>query len=135
MSVPGATKGRIDKPVELLSIYPTLIDLCGLQVNPKLEGVSLKPLLKDPHSVWEHVAVSTLGHNNHAVRDERWRYIRYADGSEELYDHQTDPNEWSNLAVQSSTPEHDRVITRLKKHLPGTNRPQRGTQSKKENSL
>ncbi|MBL6911235.1 MAG: DUF4976 domain-containing protein, partial [Pirellulales bacterium] len=117
------------------SIYPTLIDLCGLPVNQKLEGVSLEPLLKNAHSAWKHVAVSTLGHNNHAVRDERWRYIRYADGSEELYDHQTDPNEWSNLAVQSLTPEHDAIIARLKKHLPGTNRPQRGTQPKKEDPL
>jgi arylsulfatase A-like enzyme len=135
VSVPDGLKGRTDKPVELLSIYPTLIDLCGLPVNKKLEGVSLEPLLKNAHSAWKHVAVSTLGHNNHAVRDERWRYIRYADGSEELYDHQTDPNEWSNLAVQSLTPEHDAIIARLKKHLPGTNRPQRGTQPKKENLL
>ena len=79
--------------------------------------------------------MSTLGHNNHAVRDERWRYIRYADGSEELYDHQTDPNEWTNLAVQSSTPEHEGVIARLKKHLPRTNKSQRRTQPKKENPL
>ena len=135
VSVPDGLKGRTDKPVELLSIYPTLIDLCGLPVNQKLEGVSLEPLLKNAHSAWKHVAVSTLGHNNHAVRDERWRYIRYADGSEELYDHQTDPNEWCNLAVQSLTPEHDAIIARLKKHLPGTNRPQRGTQPKKENPL
>ena len=118
-----------------MSIYPTLIDLCGLQVNPKLEGVSLKILLKNLHSVWKHVAVSTLGHNNHAVRDERWRYIRYADGSEELYDHQTDPNEWTNLASESLTPSHAEVIARLRNHLPKTNRPQRGTESKKENSL
>jgi hypothetical protein len=104
-------------------------------VNPKLEGVSLEPLLEDPNSEWEHVALSTLGQNNHAVRDDRWRYIRYADSSEELYDHQTDPNEWNNLAVQSSAREHDAIIARLKKHLPGTNRPQRGTQPKKENPL
>ena len=135
VSVPDGLKGRTDKPVELLSIYPTLIDLCGLPVNPKLEGVSLEPLLEDPNSEWEHVALSTLGQNNHAVRDDRWRYIRYADSSEELYDHQTDPNEWNNLAVQSSAREHDAIIARLKKHLPGTNRPQRGTQPKKENPL
>lgn len=135
VSVPDGLKGRTDKPVELLSIYPTLIDLCGLPVNPKLEGVSLEPLLEDPNSEWEHVALSTLGQNNHAVRDDRWRYIRYADSSEELYDHQTDPNEWNNLAVQSSAREHDAIIARLSKHLPGTNRPQRGTQPKKENPL
>jgi arylsulfatase A-like enzyme len=96
--VPGGVKGKSNRPVELLSIYPTLIDLCGLPANPKLEGVSLQPLLENPNADWKHVAISTLGQNNHAVRDERWRYIRYADGSEELYDHQTDPNEWNNLA-------------------------------------
>ena len=133
--MPDGLKGRTGKPVELLSIYPTLIDLCVLPVNSKFEGVSLEPLLEDPNSEWEHVALSTLGQNNHAVRDDRWRYIRYADSSEELYDHQTDPNEWTNLASESPTPEHDEVIARLKKHLPGTNRSQRGTQPKKENPL
>ena len=133
--VPDGVKGTTDKPVELLSIYPTLIDLCGLPKNAKIEGVSLKPLLEDPGSRWGHVAISTLGQNNHSVRDERWRYIRYADGSEELYDHRTDPNEWSNLVVQSAVSEHNEVIARLKKHLPGMNKPQRGTRPKKENPL
>jgi hypothetical protein len=59
-----------------------------------------------------------LGQNNHAVRDERWRYIRYADGSQELYDHQTDPNEWTNLA---NKPELTEVIARLKQYLPPIN--------------
>ena len=114
-----------------MSIYPTLTDLCGLSENPRLEGVSLQPLLKDPNAEWEHVAISTLGQNNHAVRDERWRYIRYADGSEELYDHQTDPNEWNNLAAESPTPSHAKVISRLTKHLPKTNAPQRDNEPQK----
>jgi arylsulfatase A-like enzyme len=113
------------KPVELLSIYPTLIELCGLSPNPLLEGVSLRPLLENPNAHWEHVAITTLGQNNHAVRDDRWRYIHYADGSEELYDHQTDPNEWNNLASMKPAPSHARVIARLKKHLPATNLPQK----------
>ena len=123
--VPGGAKGTSTRPVELLSIYPTLIDLCALTPNKEIEGVSLKPLLKNPNANWKHVAVSTLGQNNHAIRDERWRYIRYADGSEELYDHQTDPNEWHNLASIRATPLHAEVIARLKKHLPGVNVPQR----------
>ena len=131
VSVPGEVNGASGKPVELLSIYPTLIDLCGLPANPKLEGVSLRPLLENPNADWDHVAVSTLGQNNHAVRDERWRYIRYADGSEELYDHRTDPNEWNNLAVEELTPSHAEVITRLKRHLPKSNVPQRGNEPKK----
>ena len=127
ISVPGELKGKCHRPAELLSIYPTLIELCGLPANPKLEGVSLRPLLENPNAPWGHVAISTLGQNNHAVRDQCWRYIRYADGSEELYDHRTDPNEWNNLAVEELTPSHAEVIARLKKHLPITNAPQRGT--------
>jgi arylsulfatase A-like enzyme len=126
ISVPNGVQGKSDRPVELLSIYPTLIDLCGLPANPKLEGVSIQPLLENPNADWKHVAISTLGQSNHAVRDERWRYIQYADGSEELYDHYTDPHEWTNLAAGKPTPAHAVVIARLKKHLPKTNTPQRG---------
>ena len=125
ISVPNGIKGRSEQPVELLSIYPTLIDLCKLTENPKLEGVSLQPLLENPEVKWNHVAISTLGQNNHAVRDRRWRYVRYADGSEELYDHQNDPHEWTNLAKGEPNPSHAKVIVRLKKRLPKTNAPQR----------
>jgi arylsulfatase A-like enzyme len=125
ISVPGGAKGRSGRPVELLSIYPTLIDLCGLRPNADLEGVSLRPLLENPEGPWDHVAVTTLGQGNHAVRDERWRYIRYADGSEELYDHATDPNEWNNLAVTRPDPSHARVMARLRQHIPQVNVPQR----------
>lgn len=133
ISVPNGIKGRTGRAVELLSIYPTLIELCGLPENPKIEGVSLHPLLEDPDSEWKYVALSTLGQNNHAVRDERWRYIRYADGSEELYDHEIDPNEWNNLAYESPAPLHAEVIARLAKYLPLSNMSQRGTESKKGN--
>ena len=125
ISVPGGMNGISAKPVELLSIYPTLIELCDLAPNPLLEGVSLRPLLENPNAFWEHVAISTLGQNNHAVRDDRWRYIHYADGSEELYDHKVDPNEWNNLATDQPDPSHVKEINRLKKHLPKTNLPQR----------
>ena len=122
----GAKKGKSTKPVELLSIYPTLIDLCGLAPNKNIEGVSLVPLLRDPNADWKHVAISTLGQNNHSIRDERWRYIRYADGTEELYDHAKDPDEWNNLAASAPAPEHAKVIERLKQHLPNVNVAQRG---------
>jgi arylsulfatase A-like enzyme len=115
------------QPVELLSIYPTLVDLCGLPENSALEGVSLRPLLKNPEAPWSHVAISTLGQNNHAIRDRHWRYIRYADGSEELYDHRSDPNEWTNLAFGELRPTHAEVIQRLREYLPEKNEPQRGT--------
>ena len=57
----------------------------------------------------------TYGKGNHAVRDDRWRYIRYADGSEELYDHDKDPNEWANLA---KNPEYDEIKVTLAAHMP-----------------
>ena len=126
ISVPNGVQGRTDQPVELLSIYPTLIDLCRLSENPKLEGVSLLPLLKNPDTEWKQVAISTLGQNNHSIRDHRWRYIRYADGSEELYDHQNDKNEWKNLAQDKSDLFHQKIIGILKKHLPQINLPQLG---------
>jgi len=86
------------RTVNLLDLYPTLVDLCGLSSRDGLEGVSLVPLLLDPGAEWDRPSVTTHGRNNHSVRSERWRYIRYADGSEELYDHNVDPCEWTNLA-------------------------------------
>jgi arylsulfatase A-like enzyme len=130
VSVPGGEKGVTTKPVELLSIYPTLIELCGLTPNPDVEGVSIAPLLKDLNVDWEHVAVSTLGENNHSIRDEWWRYIRYADGSEELYDHKNDPNEWDNLAAKELSAQHAEVVARLRQNLPKVNLPQRKEQEK-----
>ncbi|MAS96928.1 MAG: choline-sulfatase [Verrucomicrobiales bacterium] len=98
---PGIPAGiRCSKPVELLSIYPTVLDYAGIEQPHSLEGVSLRPLLEDPESEWDHPALTTFS-DHHALRTERWRYIRYVDGSEELYDHDTDPNEWSNLSQEN----------------------------------
>ncbi|MEM9015398.1 MAG: sulfatase [Verrucomicrobiota bacterium] len=101
---PGVTTpGSIcDRPVDLASLYPTLLELAGLENDPACDGVSLVPLLLDPDSEWDLPALMTYGRDNHAVRSDRWRYIRYADGSEELYDHERDPNEWTNLAEDPS---------------------------------
>jgi len=87
--------------VTLLDIYPTLSELCGLTQRTVWEGASLTPLLENPRAEWERPALTTHGRNNHSVRSERWRYIRYADGTEELYDHANEPLEWTNLAGQS----------------------------------
>ena len=96
---PGIAKGKTcDKPVQLLDLYPTLLDLTGLKANPKHEGHSLKPLLEDPDADWTHTARSSFGPKNVAIVSEHYRYIQYADGSEELYNRKTDPHEWSNLA-------------------------------------
>ena len=96
---PGvAEAAHCSQPVELLDIYPTLVELCGLSQRSGLEGHSLAPQLKNSNASRPWPAITTHNQGNHAVRSERWRYIRYADGSEELYDMLNDSNEWINLA-------------------------------------
>ena len=113
-------KGRCDQPVNLLDLYPTLVELCGLTKRTDLDGHSLTPLLKDPDSAWPHASITTHNWNCHSIRTKRWRYIRYADGGEELYDHLADPNEWNNLANDDAYAEAKRT---MKAHLPKTNHP------------
>ncbi len=100
---PGVTTAgsRIDQPVSLLNIYPTLLDLAGLPANEKLEGYSLTTMLKAADSLVAPPVLTSLSDADHSVRDRQWRYIRYKDGSEELYDHAGDQHEWYNLAADS----------------------------------
>jgi len=103
---PGVTKAGtiISNPVDLTTIYPTLTDLCGLKTPAGIEGFSIVPLLKD-QSVKTPPALMTYLKGNHAIRTDRWRFIHYADGSEELYDHSKDENEWYNLANNAKNKE------------------------------
>jgi arylsulfatase A-like enzyme len=114
------------RPVGLIDIFPTLLDLTGQQADPKHEGHSLTPLLENPAREWEHPALTSFGRGNHAVRSTRWRYIRYVDGSEELYDHDTDPHEWTNLA---SDPKLKSVISEHRRWLPTSEQPILGKDS------
>ncbi len=99
---PGVSPGgRCIQPAELLDIFPTLSDLCGLPARTDLEGISLMPQLEDARLQRERPAITSHNQGNHGIRSERWRYIRYADGSEELYDHEADPHEWTNLATRA----------------------------------
>jgi len=112
---PGVkARQRCDRIVSLLDLYPTLLDMCGLPANPKNEGHSLVPLLRDPGRDWPYPAIIGWKENSFAVQNERYRYIRYGDGTEELYDHQTDPNEWTNLADKA---ELSQIKEQLAKHL------------------
>ena len=116
---PGVTAGaRCERPAELLDLYPTLTELAGLPAKDGIEGHSLVPQLRDAKAEREWPAITTHNQYNHAVRTERWRYIRYADGSEELYDRDADPNEWTNLAKDSK---HTATIRELATWLPKAN--------------
>ena len=112
MAGPGIEPGRCSSPVGLIDIYPTLVELCGLSAAPHLEGQSLVPLLEDPRRDWERPALTTHRRGDHAVRSQRWRYIRYHDGSEELYDHDADEMEWTNRA-------HEPALASVKEDLAG----------------
>jgi iduronate 2-sulfatase len=116
---PGISEGEIiDQPVEMLSIYPTLLELCGLPDYDRNEGRSLANLMKGSSEDADAVAITTFGMNNHSVRSGQYRYIQYEDGSEELYDRKVDPNEWENLASHENYTELKNV---LKPRLPSKN--------------
>jgi choline-sulfatase len=113
---PGvAAGGKCVRPAELLDIYPTLIELLKLPPREGLEGHSLLPQLTVASAKREWPAITTHNQGNHGVRSEQWRYIRYADGSEELYDMKADPNEWTNLAKDAKYAD---VIAEHKRWLP-----------------
>jgi arylsulfatase A-like enzyme len=102
----------------MTTIYPTLVELCGLPVNTDNDGISVAAQVRDPSCRIDMPALMTYGFNNHAIRTDRWRYIRYADGTEELYDHDHDPHEWTNLALD---PAYREIISRHAKWVPTTN--------------
>lgn len=113
---PGITAGgRSAEPAELLDIYPTLVELCGLEPRDDLEGHSLVPQLQNPNAPRLWPAITTHNPGNHAVRSRRYRYIRYADGSEELYDLAGDPHEWNNLA---GNPQFSAIQAELAQWIP-----------------
>ena len=118
---PGVAPDAVcHRPAELLDIFPTLTELCELEAPQGLQGHSLVPQLKDAQAERKWPAITTHNQGNHGIRTERWRYIRYADGSEELYDMQADPNEWKNLARET---EHAEVKAELARWIPEVDLP------------
>ena len=109
-----------DQPVSLIDIYRTLAELTGIECKDNVAGQSLVPQLKDPMAIIEKPAITSWGRGNYALRSQDWRYIRYYDGSEELYRHSTDPNHWTNLAKDS---EFDAVKSELAAYLPQNEAP------------
>ena len=117
IAIPGMENSgqSSSRPVNLVSIFPTLVSLLSLESNTDFDGPDLTPLLANPDAEWSHPSLIDFGYGNTAVRNEHWRYIRYNDGTEELYDHQTDPNEWKNLADH---PMYQKVKDNLAEYLP-----------------
>ncbi len=127
---PGSLQnGRVcEHPVSLIDVYPTLVDLCGLPAQPNsggskmpLEGHSLRPLLEDPERgrrggpATAFMAIRDGQQPPHfSVRSQRYRYTLCANGEEELYDHDHDPNEWANLARD---PDHAEAKRQLRAEL------------------
>jgi len=102
ISAPGMKPGVSDSLVELVDIYPTVTDLVGMETPESCEGKSLVPIMKDPNATVRDYAFSYHGRSNirtqYALRSDRWAYIQYADGVEELYDMTADPKQFTNRA-------------------------------------
>lgn len=117
---PGIPQGKTcSKPVQLLDIYPTLLELTGLAADSLLEGNSLLPLLEDPKADWPHMARTSFGPGNYAIISEQYRFIQYNDGSEEFYDHAEDPHEWDNviaLPEYAASIQHHRLQVPQERH-------------------
>lgn len=106
---------RCDQPVSLIDLYPTLAELCNVAPPKGLDGQSLVPLLRAPKRSTGRAVVTTFDPGNVSLRTDRWRYIRYSDSSEELYDHAADSHEWHNLA---SSPQRAARIQEFRGRVP-----------------
>jgi arylsulfatase A-like enzyme len=124
----GSKNGRrCFRITSLMDIFPTLIELCGLPPKDNLDGHSLVPLLRNPKARWEYPALTTYDFSEFSIRTENWRYTRYIDDSEELYNHKNDPEEWTNLAYR---PEFQDVKKKLAGHIPKNPAPVKETSYK-----
>lgn len=115
----GTTAGSVcNRPVSLVDLFGTLTDLCGLPSKPDIGSRSLVPLLRDPNVQWPHAAITHLDNpQNYAISTEKWRYIHYVGNEEELYDIESDPYEWTNLA-KLPTAEHAVKLTEMRGLVP-----------------
>lgn len=126
---PGLPEGETrEQTVGLIDIYPTLVDLAGLPANPVNEGRSLAPVLADSDIDWNYPTLTQwrrifdddVEYRGQSVQSGPWRYSLYGDGSEELYNHESDPFEWTNLASDPATAEQHRAsMDELKAQMKG----------------
>ena len=106
---------KCDAPVSLIDIYPTLLNYAHIELPEYSDGTDLQDLLKNPDATRQIPALTTWGRGNYSLRSSKWRYTIYFDGSEELYDHENDPQEWENLA---ENPQYNQIKNEMKKYLP-----------------
>ncbi len=111
---------KCNTPVSLIDIYPTLLNFAGIELPAYSDGMDLQNLLKNPESGRDIPALTTWGRGNYSLRSSKWRYTVYFDGSEELYDHEKDPQEWENLA---QNPQFNGIKSGLKGYLPASEAP------------
>ncbi|PQO33795.1 sulfatase [Blastopirellula marina] len=115
----GTHSGRT---VELVDLYPTLTDLCGVTSPERLHGESLVPLLDNPMADWNKPAITQTKRNQnrmgYSLRNERYRLVTWGEGENQLYDYENDPDEKNNLA---NSPEHaqlmEQLMAELKPHM------------------
>ncbi|QDV58943.1 sulfatase [Rosistilla oblonga] len=129
VSKPGTQSAEA---VSLLDLYPTLVDVCGLPAAPALDGESLLPLIRDPSQTREQPVLINWYYGNYAVRSDDWRYIRYRDGSEELYDHRSDAAERTNLIGKEGFTE---IIDQHRRWIPKKDKLPAGSDSWKGDAL
>ncbi len=123
ITAPGVTKPNqtSHRVVGAIDLYPTLLDLCGFEPNPQLDGRSLVPLLKNPTKEWDYPVLTTHSRGYNTIRTEKWRLIEYPKDDEmELYDHDKDPLEHNNLITNV---EYADVVAELKAMMPVTSAP------------
>ena len=123
VKVPGVTPKRKKcyGIVNLIDMYPTLLELCGLPENSENEGRSFAQLIHNPDMEWNMPTLTDYNYGGHRIYDGRYSYIVFTEqGTEELYDHQTDPMEWNNLVQED---EYAAVKARLKALIPTQREP------------
>ena len=115
----GTTAGSVcNRPVSLVDLFTTLTELCGLPSKAGISSRSLVPLLRNPNIEWRHAAITHLDNpQNYAISTERWRYIHYVGGEEELYDIESDPHEWINLAKTPAS-SHTEKLAEMRSLVP-----------------
>lgn len=101
VSAPGFEPGRTRSLAELMDMYPTICDLLGVSIPELVQGKSLRPILEDPSASVRDAVFAAQQGKGHFVRTDRWAYMQYKDGSEELYDMETDPGQFTNLSGDS----------------------------------